>query len=126
MKLKLLTFLLAISTILLGGLAYWYYLEANFSAKVIKDRELTITNYKKVVNAIGRSGGVHVNKLKTELKKEFDLNEKIGYSDHSKEYYYVLYPKKYEVNSREIWDFRGLELTLDEQKAFKTIHMYKP
>ncbi len=126
MKLKLLTILLAISTILLGGLAYIYYLEANFHTKVIKDRELTITNYKKVINAIGRCGGVPVKKLKTELKKEFEINDKIGYSDHSKEYYYILYPKKYEVNATEIWDFMGLELTLDEQKEFKTIHMYKP
>ncbi|MFD2591887.1 hypothetical protein ACFSTE_13705 [Aquimarina hainanensis] len=126
MKPKLQTILLAISTILLGGLAYWHYLEANFSAKVIKDRELTITNYKKVINAMGRSGDISVKKLKTELRKEFDVDEKPGYNDYAKEYYYVLYPKKYEVNSREIWDFRGLELILDEEKVFKTITMYKP
>ena len=87
---------------------------------------MTITNYKKVINAIGRCGGVPVDKLKNELKKEFEINDKIEYNDYSKEFYYVLYPKEYEVNSSEIWSFMGLEFTLDQQKEFKTIHMYKP
>lgn len=126
MKLKVMTILFGITTIILGITTYFYYLETEIRNEVIADRELTITNYKKVVNAIGKSGGVSVDKLITELKTEFNIDEKIGYSDYDKEYYYVLYPKNNEVNHREIWKFMGLELILDEQKRFKTINMYKP
>ena len=86
-KLKLLTILLAVSTILLGVLTFYFYLESEICTQVIADRELTITNYKKVINAIGRCGGVPVDNLKNELKKDFEINDKIEYYDYSKEFY---------------------------------------
>jgi len=126
MKIKLLTILLGLSTLTLGGLSFYYYLELDRFTTVIADRELTITNYKKAVNAIGRSGGISIDKLKTELKTEFDIDEKFGYADYSKEYYCAFYPKEKEINAKEIWEFMGLELILDEKKEFKTINLYKP
>jgi len=126
MKLKLLTIVLAISTLVLGLVTYVFYLDLDFHAKVIKDRELTITNYQKVIRAIGRSNKISVDKLKTELKNEFKIDNTIGYNDFSKEYYYLMFPKKYDINSNGILKFMGLELILDDQKEFKTIHMYKP
>ncbi len=126
MKLKLITFLLGITTIILGITTCIYYLKTESRTELLADRELTITNYKKVISAIGKSGGVSINKLKAELKEEFEFDEKIGYYDYYNEYYYVLYPKQYDVNSREIWEFMGLDLILDEQKKFKTVNMHKP
>ena len=126
MKLKLITFLLGITTLLLGVTAYTFYLISDRQTKIIADRELTITNYKKVINAFGKSGEISIEKLRTELKTDFDFNEKIGYNDFSKEYYYVLTPKNYDINNKEIWKFMGLELILDEQKIFKTVNMHKP
>lgn len=126
MKFKLLTILFVISTILLTGVVYINYLDSNFLKKKIKDRELTITNYQKVINAMGKSGNISVDKLKKELQLEFKIDDKLGYNDFSKEYYHVLLPKNYKVNSTGIWDFMGLELILDDQKEFKTVQMYKP
>ena len=73
-KLKLLTILLAVSTILLGVLTFYFYLESEICTQVIADRELTITNYKKVINTIGRCGVVPVDSIKE-------------YYDYSKEFY---------------------------------------
>ncbi|MBW1294150.1 hypothetical protein [Aquimarina litoralis] len=126
MKFKLLTIIFGISTILLGLLAGWFYLDLNAHAKVVQDRELTITNYQKVINAMGRSGTISVDRLKKELQLEFKIDDEIGYNDFSKEYYYALFPKDHKVNSTGIWDFMGLELILDDQKEFKTVQMYKP
>ena len=126
MKLKLLTLLLGVSTLLFGITTWIYYLKTVSRTELLTDRELTITNYKKVINAIGKSGGISVEQLKAELKTEFNVDEKIGYYDHDKEYYYVLYPKNKEVEFREIWNFMGLELILDEQKEFKTVNLHKP
>jgi len=126
MKLKLMTIMFGILTIILGISTYVYYLKSESRTELLTDRELTITNYKKVINAIGKSGGISIEKLKTELKAEFNVDEEIGYYDHNKEYYYVLNPKKRDVNYREIWEFMGLELILDERKKFKTVNMHKP
>ena len=126
MKLKLMTILFAITTIIFGILTYVYYLKSESRTKLLAYRELTITNYKKVINAIGKSGEIPIEKLKTELKAEFNVDEKIGYYDHDKEYYCVLNPKNSDVNNRGIWEFMGLELILDERKKFKTVNMHKP
>lgn len=126
MKLKLVTLLFGIATITLSITTFYFYLESKSQTKTRMDRELTITNYKKVFNAIGKSGEISIDKLKAELKTEFIFDEKIGYNDHNKAYYYVLNPKKNEINTKEIWGFMGLELILDEQKNFKTISLYKP
>jgi hypothetical protein len=126
MRLKLMTLFLGITTIILGITTYIYYLKAQIQTELLADRELTITNYKKVINAIGKTGGISIDKLKTELKTEFSVDEKIGFYDHDKEYYYVLNPKTNDINYREIWEFMGLELILDEQKKFKTVKLHKP
>ncbi len=125
MKLKRLTLFFGMVAILFGISTAFYYVESKNRDEVIADRELTITNYIKVINAIGKSGGISIDKLKNELKVEFEI-EKIGDADYSKEYYYILYPKQYDVNHMEILGFMGLELILDEQKKFKTVNMYKP
>ena len=126
MKLKLITLFFGVTTLILGITTYVYYLKFESRTKLLEDRELTITNYKKVINAIGKSSRISVEKLKIELETEFDIDEKIGYYDHDKEYYYVLSPKNFAINYIEICDFMGLELILDEQKRFKTINLYKP
>ncbi|WP_299602973.1 hypothetical protein [uncultured Aquimarina sp.] len=126
MKFKLLTILFAISTILLTGVVYVNYLDSNFLKKKIKDRELTITNYQKVINAMGKSSTISVDQLKKELQLEFKIDDNLGYNDFSKEYYHILFPKDHKVNSAGIWNFMGLELILNDQKEFKTIQMYKP
>jgi len=126
MKFKLLTITFGISTIILGLLAGWFYINLNAHAKVVQDRELTITNYQKVINAIGRSGNISVDQLKKELQLEFKIDDNLGYNDFSKEYYHVLFPKDHKVNSTGIWNFMGLELILNNQKEFKTVQMYKP
>lgn len=123
MKFKLLTYIFGVLSVLIGIL---YYVDIKAHKKTIINRELTITNYQKVMNAIGRTGGVSINKLKKELKKEFNIEEKIGYANFSKEYYYDLFPKKSAVNTQAIWTFTGLQLVMDEQKEFKTISLYKP
>ena len=125
MKLKLITLLLGITTLLFGITAWIYYLKTESRTELLADRELTITNYKKVIDAIGKSGGISVEKLKTELTAEFNIAKEIGYYDYDKEYYYVLNPKDKSIKRNEIWEFVGLELILDEQKNFKTISLHK-
>ena len=77
MKQKQLTIFLGILAITLGISAAFYYMESKNRDKVIANRELTITNYKKVINAIGKSSGVSIERLKNELHTEFEI-EKLG------------------------------------------------
>lgn len=125
MKLKLVTFLLGITTLLFGITAgVLYTLIASYEATIC-DRELTITSYKKVIDVMGRSNIISLDQLKTELTIDFNLGES-GYNDHSNEHYYVLQPKDRTVNPPEIWNFTGLELVFDQHKKLKTVDLYKP
>jgi hypothetical protein len=125
MKLKLVTFLLFITTLLFGITAGVLYTLIDSYEKTICDRELTITSYKKVIDAMGRSNIISLDQLKTELMKDFNLVES-GYNDHNNEHYYVLHPKDRKVNPDEIWNFMGLELVFDKHKKLKTVGLYKP
>lgn len=125
MKLKLVTFLLGITTLLFGITAVILYTLIDSYEETICDRELTITSYKKVINAMGRSNIISLDQLKTELMKDFNLGES-GHNDHHNEHYYVLHPKDGMVNPQEIWSFEGLELVFDQHKKLKTVDLYKP
>ncbi len=126
MKSKLPTLIFGITTVILGITTCLFFMQVELCKQTIADRELTITNYKKVINAVGRSGGISFDKLITELKSDFRLNDSIEYNDFSSEYYYVLYPKNKTINKNEFFDFIGLELVLDAQKDLKTVNLYKP
>ena len=118
--------LLGVTTILLAVTTFVYFIETKIQTKVIANRELTITNYQKVIKAIGRSGGISINELKMELKAEFNMDGIIEYNDYNKEYCFVLYPRTNKINHKEIWQFTGLSLILDEYKKIKTVSIYKP
>ncbi|KAA2218818.1 hypothetical protein [Maribacter flavus] len=125
MKLKLVTFLLVITTLLFGITAGVLYTLIDSYEKTICDRELTINSYKRVIDAMGRSNTISLDQLKTELTIDFYLDEK-SYNDYSNEYYFVIHPKNEEVNRNENIDFMGLQLVFDYQQKLKTIYLYKP
>lgn len=125
MRLKLITVFLGITTLLFGITAGVLYALINSYKETVCDRELTITSYQKVIDAIGISSEISSKKLKTELMADFNLGER-GYSSYSNEYYYVLLPKNRKVNRNEIWNFMGLELVFDQHKKLKTVDLYKP
>lgn len=125
MKLKLVTFLLGITTLLFGISAGVLYTLIDSYEKTICDRELTINSYKKVIDAMGISNTISLDQLKTELMKDFNMGES-GYNDYSNEYYFVIHPKNEEVKRNEIMDFMGLQLVFDYQQKLKTIYLYKP
>jgi hypothetical protein len=126
MRLKLITIFLGFTTLLFGITAGVLYVLIHSFEETVYDRELTITSYKKVVDACGKSGGISVENLKTELKKDFEMKDKIGYNGYNDEYFYVLYPKNRAVNQAEIFNFMGFELVLDSRQTFKSVKLYKP
>lgn len=125
MRLKSITVFLGITTLLFGIMAGVLYAQIDSYEKTIYDRELTISCYKKVVDAMGRSNGISLDKLNTELMMDFNLGES-GYNGFNNQYYYVLHPKDRRVIPHEIWNFMGLELVFDKHKKLKTVDLYKP
>ena len=123
---KALTILLILLTLFLGGTTFYYYHQSKVRTKVLADRELTITHFKKVINAIGQAGDIDVEQLKAELSHEFNFYEELGYYEYENQYYYVIYPKENAINHNAIWEFMGLELVLDNEKQFKTVSLHKP
>lgn len=126
MRLKLITVFLGFTTLLFGITAGVLYALIDSYGETIYDRELTIMSYKKVVDAFGKSGGISVEILKTELKKDFEVKDEMGYNGYNDEYFYVLYPKNRTVNQAEIFDFMGFELVFDSRQTFKSVELYKP
>lgn len=111
---KVLVITLALVVFLLGGLTLINYEKVKTRNNAIDDREKTITEYKKVIEAIARTNDI-------------DLDEQLGYYKHDNEYYYILSSKGNDIRKREIWEFMGgLELVLDDKKQFKTVNMFKP
>lgn len=121
----ILTLLFFILSLFLGGHSVINHFRLEQRIKALNDREKTITEYKKVIEAIGRTG-INKKELITELRKDFEINSEFGYYDYENEYYLILYPKNKEINKREIWDFYGLELILDSTKRFKKVNLHKP
>lgn len=118
--------ILMILTILLSATTFLFYEKVKTRDELIADREKTITNYKKVINAIGKSENINIESLKNELSKEFEISENAGFYEKDKEYYFVLQPKNSDINKAEIWEFMGLEIILDKEKKFKTLNLHKP
>jgi len=125
MKLKILTAILGLTTLTLGFSTCIFYMLNKASAETIADRELTITSYAKVIDAIGRSTTISLEELKTELIADFNP-ETMGYSIQSNEHYLIVNPIRKEISPTQIWNFMGLELVFDNQKALKSVHLYKP
>lgn len=123
MKNKAYTLLLGVLVLLISTA---YYFDVKAHKKTILDREYTIINYQKVIDAIGRTGNVSVEDLKIALKRDFAINEKTGFNSSSKEYYCDFHPKMKVENPQKVGDFIGFELILNEHKELKIIQMYKP
>lgn len=124
-EMKLLIVTLGLGLIMLGSIAFLNWERVKTRNHQINDRELTITSYMKVIEAISRSSSIELEKLKLELQKEFNISSEMNYYSHDKEYYYVLQPKNRNVKSVEIWEFMGLELILDDEKKFKSVNLHK-
>jgi len=118
--------ILIILIAILSGTTFLFYEKVKTRDELIADRERTITNYKKVISAIGNSENINIESLKNELSKDFEISENAGFYEKDKEYYFILQPKDSEINKSEIWEFMGLEIILDKEKKFKTLSLHKP
>ena len=92
----------------------------------LKDREQAISVQLKLIDAIGRTSSVEVQKLKKELNTDFDTSlEPYNCCDDGKLYHTIL--TNNENDMRTIGNYLGgLEIISDSSGMFENIMMYKP
>ena len=117
---------LALSTFLLSVFAFILWNKLNSSKQQIKDREQVISAYIKVIEAIGRTENVQLNKLKKELEKDFEVSEKPYECCDDGLLYHTLLTKDEEDWRGAGAYMGGIEIITDSLNQLKTLMMWKP
>jgi hypothetical protein len=123
---KLLTFVFAFSTCLMTLVSLLLWNKYNSAQEKIKDRELVISSYIKVIEAVGRTKKVTIEELKKELQNDFDVHEKPYQCCDDGLLYHTILTKNHN-DWRTAGDYMGgIEIITDSINQLQTVAMYKP
>ena len=119
--------ILTLIIIILGGLLYMNHLKVKTRDSVIVDRELQITGYLKILDAIAKSRNIKADQISAELEREFKIEKELEINKSGNGYFINCLPMKMEVNKSRLWDYMGgFTLEFDENKNLIGTNLYKP